>query len=349
MISMMKPYIAVLFLILPLFLNGQSIDFEKVKYAYTRPPQTPFPKGSRTYSVVVNPGNVDFTGKGHNYNIGYTLEQAIVQRLLVNGYQRILPGSSEKADVIMEYSFSGPIQEKKTVNSKTTTVNGKSATAFHIDLSYYFPVTLKIKDKAGTLIQTIAVVPSHEQFSFRYPEKAANDFKDRQQAESSFNNSYFPRFINNHLRDKGLASATSYINHHFAFTDITEWIYLPYIGPEKSAYPRLDSCHLKLSKAIQIINNKGSMDQVSLLANAVLADALALSSEYKPGNKKEQHVAKKISGACDYNSAIAYMLLDQYDPALASLKASHEKMGHGHLASLKALIEDKKKRFLANQ
>jgi hypothetical protein len=348
----MKARIVKLFFILlfiPFLSKAQSITFEKVKYAYTRVPQTPFPKGSRTYSVIVNPGIVDFTGKGHNYNIGYTVEQAIVQRLLVNGYQRVFPGSSEKADITMEYSFSGPVQEKKTVNSKTAMVNGKSATVFHIDLTYYFPVTLKIKDKTGTVIQTISVIPSQEQFSFRYPEKAANDFKDKQQAESSFNNSYFPRFINNHLRDKGLVSASSYISHHFAFTDITEWIYLPYAGPEKSAYSRLDSCHLKLSKAIQIINNKGSIDQVRLLANAVLADARALSSEYKPENKNEQHAAKKISGACDYNSAIAYMLLGQYDSALASLKASHEKMGHGHLASLKALIEDKKKRFLANQ
>jgi hypothetical protein len=348
----MKARIVKLFFILlfiPFLSKAQSINFEKVKYAYTRIPQTPFPKGSRTYSVVVNPGNVDFTGKGHNYNIGYTVEQAVIQHLLVNGYQRMLPGSSEKADVTMEYSFSGPVQEKKTINSNTAKVNGKSTTVFHIDLTYYFPVTLRIKDKAGTLIQTIFIIPSQEQFNFRYPEKAANDFKDKQQAESSFNNSYFSRFINNYLRDKGLTSASSYISHHFAFTDITEWIYLPYIGPEKSVYPRLDSCHLKLSKAIQIINNKGSMDQVRQLSSAVLADALALGAEYKPGDNKEQHVTRKVSGACDYNSAIAYMLLDQYDLALASLKASHEKMGHGHLASLKELIEDKKKRFLANQ
>jgi hypothetical protein len=338
-----------LFLSVSFFSSAQSVDFEKVKYTYTQSPQNPFPKGTRTYSIKVNPGTVNFTGKGYNYNTGYDVEQAITQDLLVNGYQRVFQGGSIPPDIIMEYFFSGMALARQTVNSYTQTINGQPVITYHMDLVYYFPVVLNIEDKTGTVIQNITIISPNAEYTLRYPEQSFNDFKDKSQLQSSFLNSSFKNYVNNYLRDMSLKSASSYIRDHFAYLDVTESLHLPYIESKKYNFPLLDSCHAKLMQAIALINAKGSQDQIKGLLNGALGNSLTLAAEYDPKNKNGQGVTEKISGICDYNSAIAFMLLDQYDLALSSLQTSHEKMGHGHLAALQSLIEDKKKRFIANQ
>jgi hypothetical protein len=346
----MKTYLLSVLLIIsiPLFTSAQSADFEKVKYTYTQQPQAPLPKGTKTYSIKVNPGSVNFTGQGHNYNVGYNVEQAIAQNLLVNGYQRVFPGSTVKPDIIMEYFFSGVALARQTVNANTQTINGQAVITYHIDLLYYFPVILNIEDQTGTIIQNITIIPPNAEHMLRYPEQSFNDFKDKYQLQSSFSNSSFNNYVNNHLRDMSLRVASSYILNHYAYTDVTETIHLPYIESKKYYFPLLDSCHTKLSKAIELISAKGPDDQIKILLNGALVNSLTLGTEYDPKNKNGS-VTEKISGICDYNSAIIFMLLNQYDLALSSLQTSHEKMGHGHLAALKNLIDDKKKRFIANQ
>ncbi|HXA01439.1 MAG TPA: hypothetical protein VNW99_05585 [Cytophagaceae bacterium] len=343
------PLFVLLFLSVSFFSSAQSIDFEKVNYTYTQPPQNPFPKGTKTYSIKVNPGSVNFTGKGYNYNIGYNVEQAITQDLLVNGYQRVFPGSTVAPDIIMEYFFSGVALARQTMNSNTQTVNAQPVITYHLDLVYYFPVTLNLEDKTGTVIQNITLISPNAEHTLRYPEQPFNDFKDKYQLQSSFSSSSFNNYVNNYLRDMALNSASSYIRNHFAYSDVTETLHLPYIESKKYNFPLLDSCHAKLMKAIALINAKGSQDQIKSLLNGALGNSLTLAADYDPKNNNGKGVTEKISGICDYNSAIAFMLLDQYDLALSSLQTSHEKMGHGHLAALKSLIEDKKKRFIANQ
>ncbi|MFL5730372.1 MAG: hypothetical protein ACJ75J_12870 [Cytophagaceae bacterium] len=331
---------------LPLY--AQKVDFEKVNYIYKRPPQTPFPKGIRTYSINLNPGTVSFSGKGHNFN-GYSLEQALTQYLLVDGYERILPGSDIVPDVLLDFSFSQINLVKETVNSNTKTSSGKQEINYHMDLVYTCPLILKIKDSKGNVLQAVTLVSSGAEQKLRYPQQSFNDFKDKAQMQSSFSNSTFGSYANNHLRDIALKEGSSYIQNHLAYAEVKEAINLPYVESNKFDFPQLDSSHIYLMKAFQLVNSKASPDQIKTLLNRVLVLSKSLGNQYNPSLSAEQKVTKKISGVCDYNAAIAYMLLGQYDPALEKLKSSHEKLGHGHWVSMKALIEDKKKRELINK
>lgn len=327
--------------ILPLLGFAQKVTFDNVKVKYTQLPLYPLSEEIKTYETRLMIEIPDEMGKPDQLNNQY---------LKIQGYKKIKEGG----DLIIDLVFGKfRLLGKELITDDVYNVNsGENMKGYFYKIHCEYPVTLTVITGDSKEILRQEVKPDKDMLNFNFG-------KWEYSVENL--NKKFNEERGKILLDKQekymksvLIQVKNRLNGNYGYPEKSEKIKIASGKGKKFNYQDIETAFGYTEKAFESLTNQDNTDLIHQEFNAAIEIWKKAILESDGG--KKSRISPEIKMMLLYNCAVADLWMNNFEKARENLAEATslvtDKTRSGNQDLLKELtenIEDKEKRYLANQ
>ena len=336
-----KVFILFVLSILPLLGFSQKVTFNNVKVKYTQLPLYPLSDDIKTYETSLVIEIPEEMGKPDQLNNQY---------LKIQGYEKVKDRGDLKLDLVFgKFRLVG----KELITDEVYNINaGENMKGYFYKIHCDYPVTLTIITKDGKEILGQEVKPDKDMLNFDFGkweysvENLNNKFNEEQGKLLLEKQGKYMKSVLNQVKNR--------LNGNYGYPEKSEKIKIASGKSKKFNYQDLETAFGHTEKAFEGLTNKDNAEIIHQEFNAAIEiwEKAILESD---GGKKSR-ISPEIKMMLLYNCAVANLWMNNFDKAredfaeAISLVTDKTRSGfQDQLKELKENIEDKEKRYLANQ
>lgn len=331
-------YLLILIVVLQFFvLDAQNLKSSIPVYVYTQLPLTPFDSSVVTYSSNMSTGPVELKNK----------ESVEGNYLIIEGYEKV----ADDGDVVINVKLKGlTVISKKEKSYEFKVKKGdveQKKTKYSYDVEVSFPLTVIVNDKNGEEIYYREIHSSSDKMIRSF----YGEYYSSRALQSAYSNKKmkFLEGIEQSILNEGLKSIKRSLESLFAFAGKKTRLKIFYVKSKKADYEDLVKAKDLITEAAELNNNEAPKEKVNEKFNEAITIWKKAMEEYDPNSKKAR-INEKVMGILEYNSAVIYMWLNDFESAKKYLALANELKGtKKYTMGYKSIIKDHEKRYLANQ
>jgi hypothetical protein len=326
---------------LPLLGFAQKVAFDNVKVKYTQLPLYPLSEEIKTYEARLVIEIPEEMGKPDQLNNQY---------LKIQGYEKVKDGGDLIIDLVFgKFALVG--KELKT--DEVYNINaGENMKGYLYQIHCEYPVTLTVITGNGKEILRQEVKPDKDILNF--------DFGKWEYSVENLNNKFNEKQEKLLLEKQGkyiksvLNQVKNILNGNYGYPEKSDKIKIASGKGKKFNYQDLETAFGHTENAFEKLTNKDNTDLIHQEFNAAIEIWKKAILESDGG--KKSRISPEIKMMLLYNCAVANMWMNNFEKATADLAeatnlvTNKTRSGHqNQLKEIKESIEDKEKRYLANQ
>ncbi len=339
--SPQKVLILFILSILPLLGFAQKVSFDNVKVKYTQLPLFPLPEEIKTYEARLVIDIPEEMGKPDQMNNQY---------LKIQGYEKVREGGDLIIDLVFgKFGLVG----KELITDDVYNINaGENMKGYFYKIHCGYPVTLTVITGNGKEMLRQEVKPDKDILNFdfgkwKYSVEDLNNKFNEEQGELLLEKQ--KKYIKSVLNQ-----VKSTINSNYGYPEKSEKNKIASGKGKKFNYQDLETAFGHTEKAFLSLTNKDNTDLIHQEFNAAIEIWKKAILESDGG--KKSRISPEIKMMLLYNCSVANLWMNNFEKAREYLTEATilvtDKTRSGNQDLLKELtenIEDKEKRYLANQ
>lgn len=319
--------------------NAQRATFKTATFQYTRLPAKPLPKEVKTYCPLI---------------IGATemsKSDLASQYLNLDGFVKV--SQDENPDLIIKVELAngferltGDVEVRKT--EKTENNTKVIVTTYFYRMKYRMPCKYKIMTKNGEILGEEIISDVESVITYDFP-----DFSSYSAAESHYVESKGKAMANiqNENTNKYFSKIKTRIDNDYLSIPVSEYIYIGRAegNDKKYDYSDLDQAYEFIMEGLTSVNTKNHEIAKEPFKKAI--DLLNKALTEKDLVDKKARINEKVTGMINYNLALVYFLMNDFDNSekfLAATSTTDKGYADEYAELLKTLNISQRSRFKAN-
>ncbi len=330
-------YALLILMAIPFCSFAQKLGTKSVSVKYTQLPLEPLAEDIQSYSTMMRSGYLLFNNRER-------FERDYLK--VLDGYQHDASGNG---DLMILATFRGldivSIEEKHSTNKDETTYNHR------YEITYTFPVLLQMYDQNNNYLIDMELSDLNQEFTATFGQ--SEKFEDFETLDRAFKEGKgdFIVELENKQAAKQMRKGRELIRNNYALIKRTKKIRIGYGKGRKKNYSDLDKA-TDLAYRGYALMSRGEDGLVEFQQAIGIWKSALKETDLRD---KKARINQKIARWLNYNCAMAYAWLDDYDSAMKYVIETEVMKHKGvfaasfNAAELRAFVTEKQKRYEANK